>query len=303
MNDIKQDNKLLTGSLVLSVVFHIILLSIFAFVRFSSKPAIVHAAVSPIAKINAVNRLIEKAQVLPKPKVISSAFSERGIYPAIEETANIKKPPLPAIAEEQSRTLAAKAAISDSSFDTPKITGNTRFFGNPVNQKRLCFVVDCSGSMQGIFEKVKAQLKDSVRSLEPDSYFHIIFFGDNQLYSFDSNSLVRASTPTKQKAVEFIGRIEPKGRTNAAEAITNAMSALSLAQKSPDVIYFLTDGFNLSDNDNGDNYLLTTLLAFRNEHCPKTIINTIGFWPKAKDKVILTQLAQMTGGTYTSAGN
>jgi len=301
MNDINRDNKLFSYPLVLSVVFHIILLSIFAFVRFSSKPTIVHASVSPMAKINAVNRLIEKPQPLPKPKVISSASREKVIFPAIEETADSKKPPLPAIADEQSRTLAAKAAIGDSSFNTRQITANTRFFGNPVSQKRLCFVVDCSGSMQGVFEKVKAQLKDSVRSLEPDGYFQIIFFGDNQLYNFDAGGLVRASNPVKQKAVEFIDRIEPKGQTNAAGAITNAMSGVSSAQKSPDVIYFLTDGFGLSDND--DNYLLTTLLAFRNEHCPKTIINTIGFWPKSKDKVILTQLAQMTGGTYTSAGN
>jgi hypothetical protein len=302
MNDIKQDNKLFSYPLVLSVVFHIILLSVFAFVRFSSKPAIVHASVSPMAKINAVNRLIEKPQPLPKPKVIGSASRERGIYPAIEETAESEKPPLPAIADEQSRSLAARnPAIFETGFNSSKITGNTRFFGNPVSQKRLCFVVDCSGSMQGIFEKVKAQLKDSVGSLEPDSYFQIIFFGDNQLYSFDGGGLVRASNPVKQKAVEFIGRIEPKGQTNAAEAITSAMSGAGAAQKSPDVIYFLTDGFNLSDND--DNYLLTTLLAFRNEHCPKIIINTIGFWPKSKDKVILTQLAQMTGGTYTSAGN
>jgi hypothetical protein len=301
MNDVKQDDKLLKGSLIGSVVFHIILLSVFAFVRFSSKPVIVRAAVSPAAKINAVNRLLERPQSLPKPKVINSAISEKGLYPVIEETAAIKNSPLPAIADEQSRTLAAKAAIDETIFNTAKITGNTRFFGNPVSQKRLCFVVDCSGSMQGVFEKVKSQLRDSVRSLEPDSYFQIIFFGDNQLYHFESGGMVRASNPAKQKAVEFINRIEPRGRTNAAEAITNAMSGAGAAQKSPDVIYFLTDGFGLSEND--DNYLLTRLLAFRNEHCPKTIINTIGFWPKSKDKVILTQLAQMTGGTYTSAGN
>ncbi|MDD5134906.1 MAG: VWA domain-containing protein [Phycisphaerae bacterium] len=301
MNDIKQDDKLFSYPIVLSVVFHIILLAIFAFVRFSSKPAIVHAAVSPRAKINAVRRLLEKPRVLPKPKVIGSNLSEKGIYPVIQEAAKSETPSLPAISDDQGKTLAAKAAIDDLSFNTVKTTGNIRFFGNPVSQKRLCFVVDCSGSMQGVFEKVKSQLKASVRSLEPDCYFQIIFFGDNQLYNFGGGSTVRASTPAKRKATEFINQIEPRGQTNAFGAITSAMSGAEAARKSPDVIYFLTDGFNLSGND--DNYLLTELLSFRNEHCPQTIINTIGFWPKSKDKVILMQLAQMTGGTYTSAGN
>jgi uncharacterized protein with von Willebrand factor type A (vWA) domain len=177
---------------------------------------------------------------------------------------------------------------------------NIQFFGNPVSQKKLCFVVDCSGSMQGTFEKVKSELKKSIAGLEPDCYFQIILFGNGRLNNFSRTGLIRASNPVKQQALDFVSRAEPSGITNATEAITAAMKTTDPAKKSPDTIYFLTDGFNLTENDN--NNLLMSLLALRGEYCPKTIINTIGFWPKPKDKVILIQLAEMTGGKFKTDG-
>jgi hypothetical protein len=288
-----KNEKALINPLAISVVFHIILLSAFAAVKISSKSPAVAATISPTAKIKAVSRLIEKPQTMPKPKIISPVKSEKGIYSTAAKTRN--ENPLPPATDDKeiSKSLAPVNPITPNE---PPPVNIIQFFGHPVSQKRLCFVVDCSGSMQGTFEKVKSELKKSITGLEPDCYFQIILFGNGRLNNFSRTGLIRASNPVKQQALDFVSQTEPAGITNATEAITAAMKTTDAAGKKPDMIYFLTDGFNLTENDNGN--LLMSLLALRNEYCPKTIINTIGFWPKSKDKVILIQLAQMTGGNF-----
>lgn len=287
-----ENRKSLFNPFAVSIIFHIVLLSAFAAVKISSKSPVVAATISPTAKIKAVSRLIEKPQTLPKPKIISPVRNEKGISPAIAKTTGAKPLPPATDGEEVLKTLTPTNPITPNE----PAPANIQFFGNPVSQKRLCFVVDCSGSMQGTFEKVKSELKKSIAGLEPDCYFQIILFGSGQLNNFSRTGMIRASNPVKQQALDFISQAEPAGITNATEAITAAMKTTDHAGKSPDTIYFLTDGFNLTENDDGN--LLMSLLALRSEHCQKTIINTIGFWPKSKDKVILTQLAQMTGGNF-----
>ncbi len=263
-----------------------------AFIKFSSKPASVRATQQPAAKIKMVTRLIEKAQILPKPKIISLSLSKTGNIPRFSLNQN-SNPIFPAPAEA---TITKSLAPENLNACHTAEAANMNFFGNTVCDKRLCFVVDCSGSMQGTFEKVKSQLKNSISSLEPDRYFQIIFFGDNQLYSFSKNGLMRASNPVKEKAAEFIDAIRPKGRTNALEALVSAMLSTDTAQNQPNAIYFLTDGFNLTEDNSN---LLASILNFRSSHCTETKFNTIGFWPKQQDEIILKQLAEMTGGTFT----
>ncbi len=273
-------------------MLHAVILSLFAFVSFSSKQAPARAANPAMARIKSVSRLIDKAQLLPKPKVISleaSKSAERPQFP-------LNQTPKPVFgASVEAEAIGARPSENLTAYP---VEGQTaRFFENSLSEKRLCFVVDCSGSMQGVFEKVRSQLKNSISSLEPDRYFQVIFFGDNQLYSFSRNGLVRASGPVKQKAIEFINKIKPKGTTNAVEAITGAMLNKDSAANSPNVIYFLTDGLELAGDD--DTNFLANILNFRGNYCDKTRINTIGFWPKAQDEFILRQLAEMTGGVFT----
>jgi hypothetical protein len=288
-----KDRKSLINPFAVSVVFHIVLLSAFAAVKISSQSPAVAATISPTVKIKAVSRLIEKPQTMPKPKIISSVKSEKGIYSTAATTRNEKLllSPIP----DDKKTLKSLAPANPITPNEPA-PANIQFFGNPVLHKKLCFVVDCSGSMHGTFEKVKSELKKSIAGLEPDCYFQIILFGNGRLNNFSRPGLIRASNPVKQQALDFVSQTEPAGRTNALEAITAAMKTTDPAKKSPDTIYFLTDGFNLTEND--DSNLLMSLLALRSQYCPKTIINTIGFWPKPKDKVILIQLAEMTGGNF-----
>jgi hypothetical protein len=323
MNRVNSDKETATNSFAISIALHAVALSLFAFVNLSSKQAPVQAANPAMARIKSVSRLIDKAQILPKPKIISLEASKAAKKPQFPLN-QAPKPVFGASVEAEtigslsSENLAVYTAESQTAWffenslsetktiqslplenlATYPVEGQTvPFFENSLSEKRLCFVVDCSGSMQGVFERVRLQLKNSISSLEPDRYFQVIFFGDNQLYSFSRNGLVRASGPVKQEALEFIDTIKPKGRTNAVEAMTSAMLNKDSAANSPNVIYFLTDGFNLTQDN--DNNLLANTLNFRGNYCNKTRINTIGFWPKAQDEFILRQLAKVTGGTFT----
>jgi hypothetical protein len=293
MNHVNSDNKSATNSFAISLLLHAILLSLLAVVKFSSKPAPVQASTRPAARIKTVNRLIEKAQILPKPKIICQPLTKTNKIPRFSLNQN-SKPMFPAPDETATIQLLPSKSLTTRQFESKT---DIQFFKNQLCEKRLCFVVDCSGSMQGVFERVRSQLKNSIGSLEPDRYFQIIFFGDNQLYSFSKNGLMRASNPVKQSAVEFIDTIKSKGRTNALEAITKAMQNTDSTANGPNAIYFLTDGFNLAADNN--NNLLMSILVFRSNYCAETKFNTIGFWPKPQDEIMLKQLAERTGGTFT----
>ncbi|MBN1787815.1 MAG: VWA domain-containing protein [Sedimentisphaerales bacterium] len=292
MNHVNSDKKTVTNSFIISLILHAVILSLLAFVSFSAKQVPVSTAKAATARIKAVSNLADKAQILPKPKVISSQTGQIGKRPQFE----LDQTPKPIFGASIEADLIESLPSENLSM-YPAEEQTARFFENSLSEKRFCFVVDCSGSMQGVFERVKAQLINSIGSLEPDRYFQIVFFGDNQLYKFSQTGLVRASGPVKQQAIGFVHKIRPKGRTNAVQALTIAMMSKDLAANSPDVIYFLTDGFNLAEN--GDDNLLADVINFRNNFCDTTRINTIGFWPKAQDEFILRQLAQATGGSFT----
>lgn len=292
MNYVNSDKKTATNSFAISLALHAAVLSLFALVSFSSKETQSLTAKAATAKIESVSRLIDKVQVLPKPKVISLDAGKAAGKPQF----GLSQAPRPVFgASVEAESLESLPSENLTAY--PAEDNAARFFENSVVEKRLSFVVDCSGSMQGIFERVRRQLENSIGSLEPDRYFQIIFFGDNQLYRFNNGGLVRASGPAKQEAIEFINKIKPKGRTNALEALTRAMLNKDSTGNSPNVIYFLTDGFNLAQDN--DNNLLANVLNLRGSYCAETRINTIGFWPKTQDEFILRQLAQMTDGTFT----
>ncbi len=94
------------------------------------------------------------------------------------------------------------------------------FFGQFTDVRKICYVVDCSGSMHGRLGLVKQQLKTSIASLQPDQFFYIIFFlqGDRLIESGDTY-LIRATPHTKAKAYDFIDSVRPAGTTEPLNAL------------------------------------------------------------------------------------
>jgi Mg-chelatase subunit ChlD len=148
--------------------------------------------------------------------------------------------------------------------------------------------------MQGTFGRVKKELADSINSLLPEHYFSLIFFGAGRLFEFEDGRLVRAADKIKASAMEFIESIKPAGQTNAMQAMEAAVRVCDNGGSSPSVIYLLTDGFELTsqDQDRFAQQICNLVKTF----APQASVNTIGLWPQDEDCKLLKALASRTGG-------
>lgn len=286
----------------LSIAFHVLLLVTFAFIKFSTggkNPAHLAAPVTSIKTITAVTNL---SPIVPKPKVNTISHEPDRII------ANII-PPLPAVAKVRpsldllpvSEIPLAEEIGSEASIEASAI----EFFGQTTYCRKVCYVVDCSGSMQGLFSRVRDKLKRSIQSLQADQYFYIIFFRGDRLVESGNGRLRRATPRAKISASKFIDSVRPAGKTNALNALTRAMRTTDSAKRPPELIYFLTDGFDLeaSQTNQKNTGFADELEKARRKYAPGTVINTIGFWTQTADIDILKAIAKNSRGTFTNIDN
>ena len=112
-----------------------------------------------------------------------------------------------------------------------------------------------------------------------------------------NGKLIRATHKNKSAACEFIDSIAPAGQTNAAKALKRAAQVRDSKGQSPSLIYFLTDGFELTIKDQSSfSRKIETLLR---RSAPRTKINTIGFWPQDDDRKMLETIAKQSNGRAT----
>jgi hypothetical protein len=283
----------------LSIVFHVSLLVTFAFIKFSSggnPPTHLAAPVTSIKTITAVTNL---SPIVPKPKVNDISTKPDRIM------ANTI-PPLPAVANPKpsldlvpvseiplAEAIGSEVAISASAIE---------FFGQRTYCRKVCYVVDCSGSMQGMFSRVRDKLKRSIQSLQPDQYFYVIFFRGDRLVESGIGRLIRATPRAKISANKFIDSVRPSGKTNALNALSRAMRTTDPAKRPPELIYFLTDGFDLEASQKTSDFA-DELEKTRRKYAPGTTINTIGFWTQTADVNILKAIAKNSSGTFTNIDN
>ncbi len=280
-----------------SIAVHLIVLTALGFVRFSQFEAVVKQKPVPTATISQIKKFVQAAGVIPKPKVkrpIRGGVTKNGysLLPANEIFGTVK------LVSKDWPNLA-KPSVSMSEISLPS-SSNLRegieFFGSFTNECKVCYVVDCSGSMQGLFSHVRKKLSESIGALQPDQYFYIIFFGGDRLFEFGEGKLLRATEEVKSAAYEFIDSIQPRGQTNALAAFERAVQIRDSMAQSPAVVYFLTDGFELRGEDERRfSQEVASLLA---KFAPRTRINTIGFWPQSNDREMLRAIARQSGGDF-----
>ena len=278
------------GAFVLSLLFHFTVIMILIFFRFSDSSA---AEQTNQASVMAVHEFLRHDHIIAKPvfEQISSEGSRD--FAANGEIKNIFQANERQV-EQEVFTSSESQALDISAQES--IAETVEFFGSRVQDRKICYVVDRSGSMQGLFGRVKEELKQSIRSLRADQYFYIIFFGGSQLSEFGDGKLLRASAEIKSSACDYIDLVEPIGITNATEALERASKIRDNQGNSASVIYFLTDGFDLSgeqiDEASGQ------LKSIGNSFSSGTRINTIGFWPSEDDKKLLEAIASQSGGEF-----
>jgi len=275
-----------------SVALHIVILSTFGLWKLSEPNEALAAKPLPSATIAAVAELTNAAHIIPKPKVKSLAAEPAS---ATIDDAAVKNIFAAELHDSQPETLILTTANTSTITKPVALPSHTvEFFGSSTDQRKICYVVDSSGSMQGIFPQVQKKLKDSIARLRPNQYFYVIFFGGEKLFESGQGRLVRATDKTKAVACEFIDSIKPAGVTNAAAALARAVQIRDHAGDKPSLVYFLTDGFELT-SQRANAFAQAIADMFRNES-PSTMVNTIGFWPQPADRTMLESIAHSTGG-------
>ncbi|MDO4576344.1 MAG: hypothetical protein Q4D98_14145 [Planctomycetia bacterium] len=166
--------------------------------------------------------------------------------------------------------------------------GKVSCFNTTGEGNRFSYVFDRSGSMGGPgFSPImaaKAELLRSLRSLQPNQQFQIIFY--NELPLIFSNKMLLATEGNRRKAINFLGTVTADGGTGHKEALHAA-----IAQR-PDVIFFLTDA---------DEPPLTPFeLKEIRKNAAGIQINTIQFGIGSEPRAFhfLKQLARDNGGQY-----
>jgi Mg-chelatase subunit ChlD len=314
---VKNHRRIKLYALGVSVFAHIVALSVFAAIKISQS-APVPLQTTTTVSISQAAKLADRQAVTPKPKVIpvdSKPFDSSGSLKAdiiqgrpIVKTdgkgtqANVR-PVFDAPKEGNRRqTEEVKQPIEVSTAASGgESAENIEFFDSPAQGRRICYVVDCSGSMRGVWKRVQEELIDSIEKLPQDYYFCVIVFGGGSILETGGGKMVRATEQAKQEAYEFIAAVGPRGGTNAEDALEHAIMIKDRTGVGASAIYFLTDGFELSEQD-GSRFAHKVATIHRS-FAPKTQINTIGFWCTEQDGKVLETIAKESGGKFVMVGN
>lgn len=284
-----------------SIAFHLVVLSLLGVARFSRAESPDQQHRAPNARIERIRRLANTSPVTAVPKVAQPpAVIARNRY----ASAHTKAVPLDRIfsfAKPGLRDWPADDGQAGAGLPNDiQASRGIEFFTTASGQRKVCYLVDCSGSMQGIFTQVRERLKESIAALQPDQYFYLIFFGDDKLYEIGQGKLLRATPEAKLSAAGFVDSIRPAGRTNAVAALERVVQIRDSRGMSPALVYFLTDGFELTGRD--ATAFPLRIAGLLKQSAPQMKINTIAFLPNDNDRKMLETIARQSGGEFFCIG-
>lgn len=171
------------------------------------------------------------------------------------------------------------------------------FFGIEADGQDFVYIVDRSGSMNGIrYYRAVAELKRSVRELREDQRFFVVLFSNGSSPMFGGNrslEMVNATEENKKKLTHWL-------RTMGAGGGTNPNSSLRMAVKlKPNAVFMLSDGEFTENNSKRAGVLkgggdAISIAKFISGKIP---IHAIAF-EDPRSCANMKQLAQITGGEY-----
>jgi hypothetical protein len=181
----------------------------------------------------------------------------------------------------------------------PEGPGRTTFFEMAVDSRRVCFVIDRSGSMRDgkppKLEVVKEELKKLLAALPDGCRVNIVFFSDTlDAFGMGTRAL---DARTRRDAATFIDKQQPGGPTNLVDALEKALSLVgsaetgNLLEEGVDTIYVLSDGLP-TDGKITEPETLVRWFTRRNRYLRATV-NTVAVGDAEK---VLRRLAESNGG-------
>ncbi|MHC4552415.1 MAG: vWA domain-containing protein [Planctomycetota bacterium] len=287
MKQLAQTGKVRYWALVISVVIHAGALAVFTGVKLSARSGDARPQPCDVS-MQMIEKVIQSPVAKPKPKP--------KVKPVEKIVAKTEPQPSPLVAVEPQKPVDPTPVVVEPV--APVLTAApVEFFGQRSIVRRVCYVVDCSGSMYGQMYRVKERLKSSILNLNSNHAFCVLFFTEGRRILMTGSGQLAAATPAaKSAAMELIETVRPGGSTDAAHALETAMRLRSADGGSPEVIYFLTDGFDLDED--GALQFVEKIETQRKKLAPAVVLHTIGFWPQEMDRKMLDVLAGLTGGGY-----
>jgi hypothetical protein len=160
------------------------------------------------------------------------------------------------------------------------------FFGlgrGATGVRRICYVVDRSGSMVEELDYVKDEVIRSVNRLHRTQQYHVILFSSKEPTEAPPGEFVYAVEEYKKRTFAFLQDVEAAGSTDPVPAMARAFHLQA------DLIYFLTDGEFAPE-------LIEKLRIWNAEK--KVRIYTIAFLRRQGEELLKT-VARENGGDYT----
>ncbi len=126
----------------------------------------------------------------------------------------------------------------------PAEPGSAVFFGQEVQAESVVFVLDRSASMISSIDSVREETLRCIGRLRESQRFHIVMFNNGPPEEFNPRKLVGADKDSVAAAKAFMEKIQARGQTDPAAALTRAFDVLDNADsKTGRLIVLLTDGW------------------------------------------------------------
>jgi len=167
-----------------------------------------------------------------------------------------------------------------------------KFFGSEIEGRRVVFVLDNSGSMQGgRLETVIAELLRCVDSLRDDQEFYVIFQSDMvypMLYPDPVDRYLRPTPANRRLLAEWLDTVE----LCLGDAVEEALAAAAMIE--PDTVFLLSDG--RIQGDKKFRYLLDGRLRNFPVHT-----FAVGMNSSVAGRRNLQQIADANGGKFSES--
>jgi len=146
----------------------------------------------------------------------------------------------------------------------------SNFYGNGGRAKRVCYILDHSGSMLDNFDFLREEAKSSIGKLAPIQFFNVVMVSENESVVLSKGQLVRATPDNVREFATKIAEYRAQGQND--DLLPPFQSAFEEAfRMKPELIYFLTDGHfdpklaEVVNRLNADKKVKINTLAFVNK--------------------------------------
>jgi hypothetical protein len=181
-------------------------------------------------------------------------------------------------------------------------TFSQRFCGIKGEARRICYVVDCSGSMVVAIEYVRQQLRASLGQLSPAQYFQVVFYSGAEPVTMEQGKLLRATRQNVGRALTFVddmklGRTDGVGAaaTAVVAALAEAFGSQSAEGEGADLIYLLTDG------EFDQAVVVRACGELRKQNLTSAVVHVVGCG-NSENKIGLKKLARKNRGQFRFVG-